>query len=198
MFTRQKTTYYYVSLIIVALFLPASLSIQAQQINYPGDRYGYDNTTPRVFISDDVYIEECGSCHMAYPPELLPKESWKRIMLGLEDHFGENAELDGETFAHINQYLQINSLQNDHPTIETVSSWFKSLPKNASLRITELPGFLEHHKDPIRRLGEGGDVEGFLSPCEDCHKEAASGIFNKERIFRGYGPVFKRFSGENL
>jgi hypothetical protein len=198
MFIRLETAHRSALMIIIALSLLSSPSIHAQQVSYPGDRYGYDNTTPRVFLSDDLHIEECGSCHMAYPPELLPKDSWQKIMLGLEDHFGENAELDAETFAHIGQYLELNGLQNDHPSIETVSSWYASLPENAPLRITELPGFLKHHEDPIRRLGEGSEVEGFLSPCEDCHKEAASGIFDKERIFRGYGPVFKRFSGENL
>jgi len=185
------------SLIVLLAALSSSIFSEAQEINYPGDRFGYDNTTPRAFAYDEQHIDECGACHMAYPPELLPKESWKKIMLGLDDHFGENAELDDGTFTHIDNYLQQHALSNDHPTIETVSSWFRSLPENAPIRITALPGFLEHHKDPIRRLGEGSDEEGFFSPCEDCHKEAASGVFDKEQIFRGYGPVFKRFSGEN-
>lgn len=197
MLIRLKNVNHFIAVMIAALSLTVSLSTQAQQVSYPGDRYGYDNTTPRVFVSDDKHIEECGSCHMAYPPELLPKESWEKIIASLDDHFDENAELDAETSAYLLKYLQLNGLQNDQPTIKTVAPWFKSLPDNAPLRITELPGFLAHHEDPIRRLGEGSDVEGFFSPCEDCHKEAASGIFNKERIFRGYGPVFKRFSGEN-
>ena len=50
-------------------------------------------------------LKECGACHMAFPPQLLPARSWKAIMLGLSDHFGENAELAEPTRAEITAYL---------------------------------------------------------------------------------------------
>ena len=31
-------------------------------------------------VTNPVYVEECGSCHMAYPPGLLPALSWQKIM----------------------------------------------------------------------------------------------------------------------
>ena len=45
-------------------------------------------------IHSPIYQEECASCHMAYPPGLLPARSWEKIMAGLESHFGDNAELE--------------------------------------------------------------------------------------------------------
>lgn len=187
----------FISLFCSVLAYSFSASVAAKEIKYPGDRYGYDNTTPHVFTTNTTYMEECGECHVAYAPELLPKASWKKIVEGLEDHFGENAELDQESLTEISKYLKANALQNNSPSIERVADWFDNIPATAPLRVTEMPGFLEDHEDPMERLGEGSDVEGFFSPCEDCHKEAASGIFDKEKLFRGYGPVFKRFSGEN-
>ena len=43
--------------------------------------------------ADSSYTQDCGTCHLAYPPGLLPARSWNRILDTLDDHFGENAEL---------------------------------------------------------------------------------------------------------
>ena len=41
-----------------------------------------------------AYVQECGSCHVPYPPGLLPNESWQRLMANLPQHFGTDASLD--------------------------------------------------------------------------------------------------------
>jgi len=41
-----------------------------------------------------AYKAECGSCHVAYPPQLLPGASWQQLMAQLERHFGSDASLD--------------------------------------------------------------------------------------------------------
>jgi len=52
------------------------------------------------------YQEECGSCHMAYQPGLLTASSWSRIIQGLDNHFGDNAELDDDTQLSILQFIR--------------------------------------------------------------------------------------------
>ena len=42
-----------------------------------------------LFEQDALYIEECGACHLAYPPGLLPVQSWRGIMSDLEDHLAK-------------------------------------------------------------------------------------------------------------
>lgn len=42
----------------------------------------------------DIYTQECTSCNMAYPPDLLPVASWQRIMDTLDKHYGVDATLD--------------------------------------------------------------------------------------------------------
>src|SRR5690606_14789629 len=42
-------------------------------------------------VVDETWRSECGACHMAYPPGLLPWPVWRDMLAGLDDHFGENA-----------------------------------------------------------------------------------------------------------
>lgn len=137
-----------------------------------------------TFKQDAVYIEECGACHLAYPPGLLPPESWKAIMVGLEDHFGENAELDTETAAHIGNYLG----QPQHNKRSKMSKIRKGLSNKNPLRITELPYFVhEHNEIPKRMINDNPEV-GSLSQCDSCHKEAAKGWFDEDSIYiPGFG-----------
>ncbi|MFV2091272.1 MAG: hypothetical protein ACC642_11485, partial [Pseudomonadales bacterium] len=137
-------------------------------------------------LQDDVYIEECGACHYAYLPGLLPASSWRGIMQGLEDHFGENAELDGETSAHIASYLEQGALQAGKPS--KFSRLLRNMPADPPLRITELPAFINMHYEIPIQLQVKTLKEGFLSPCADCHREAAEGIFDPDRLHPGYGP----------
>lgn len=55
------------------------------------------------------YQAECGACHLANPPGMLPVASWVRLLDGLADHFGENAELDPETRASLLSWLGKNA-----------------------------------------------------------------------------------------
>jgi len=83
------------------------------------DRYekaDFRQTVPQKAVSQrpdspqqKSYIKECGSCHMAYQPEFLPKNAWKTMMGGLEDHFGVNATLTAEDEKLLSSYLQQNA-----------------------------------------------------------------------------------------
>ena len=137
------------------------------------------------YEQDEVYIEECGACHLAYAPPLLPVMSWRETMAGLADHYGENAELDEETAAHVTAYLERVALQGK-PT--KMSQMLRNLPDDPPLRITELPAFVTAHEVIPKQLQVEELSVGFLSPCADCHREAAMGIFDKDRLHPGYGP----------
>ena len=54
-------------------------------------------------VKDAVVIKECGACHMVFQPSFLPARSWQKMMEGLKDHFGENAELDEATSKRITE-----------------------------------------------------------------------------------------------
>lgn len=51
------------------------------------------------------YRQECATCHVAYPPGALPAESWRRILNGLDRHFGTDATLDPTTIRQLETWL---------------------------------------------------------------------------------------------
>lgn len=137
--------------------------------------------------TDPVYLEECGGCHMAYPPGLLPASSWEKVMSGLEDHFGDNAELDANTHRNISTFLLSNSAdRSDYRRARKFSSALKT--NNAPLRISETPYFRhEHDEVPDRMVKDNSEVKSF-SHCNACHSRAEQGWFNEDDIrIPGYG-----------
>ncbi|EHR72359.1 Dihem cytochrome c [Burkholderiales bacterium JOSHI_001] len=77
-----------------------------------------------------VYTQECASCHVAYPPGLLPARSWQRIMNSLDKHYGSDASLDAATTKQIDGWLQANAgtykrVREEPPQDRlTRSAWF--------------------------------------------------------------------------
>jgi len=131
---------------------------------------------------DPVYLEECGSCHMAYPPGLLPPDGWRAIMGGLSDHFGDDAGLDSATRSRLEDYLQRAS----------VTGAYHKLRRNrvdpAPQRITRLPYFVREHDEIPSRFVRGNDKVNSLSQCNACHREAERGLFDEDDIvIPGFG-----------
>src|SRR5690606_26440852 len=62
-------------------------------------------------VTNDLYVKECGACHMAYSPAWLPERSWRRIMSTLGNHFNENAELKSGESQRILDYLTANAAE---------------------------------------------------------------------------------------
>jgi len=137
--------------------------------------------------ADPLYVEECGACHFAYPAGLLPARSWERVMAGLKDHFGDNAELAPDLAAKLTTYLTENAA--DRATDRRGAWLLRGLADGAApLRITELPAFRgEHREIPARLVQDNPDV-GSLSRCEACHTRAPQGYYNDRGVrIPGYG-----------
>lgn len=137
--------------------------------------------------SATVYREECGSCHMAYSPRLLPAGSWMKIMSGLDNHFGDNAELDAETEKSITGLLLMYSA--DRADYRRASRYNRSVQyDDAPVRITQMPYFRRaHHEIPDRMVTGNPEVKSF-SRCNACHLRAEQGSFNEHDVrIPGYG-----------
>lgn len=125
-----------------------------------------------------MYREECGACHVAYPPGLLPSASWRAIMNGLDDHFGENAELPADMTARLAGFLGDNA--SDRGDRLKNARLLRDVKTQAPLRITELPYFKQEHDEIPRRMVEDNpDVTSF-SNCDACHQDAARGRFDED------------------
>lgn len=117
-----------------------------------------------------IYKKECGSCHMSYPPALLPKQSWVEIMNGLDKHFGVDASMSQEETRQISAWLDRNA-----GTYKRV----KEAPLDN--RITKSVWFEKKH----RKI----DPKQFLSPtvksrsnCNACHQKAEQGNFDDDEV----------------
>ena len=145
------------------------------------DEY-WERTRDVAAVTNPVYQEECGSCHMAYPPGLLPGRSWEKMMAGLEEHFGENAELDSATAAELTRFLVEHSAdakpqyrRSRHITRDLSS---ESVP----LRITELAYFRHEHDEIPARLVTANPKVNSFSNCNACHQKAELGSFSERQI----------------
>jgi hypothetical protein len=179
----------------ILVFGMGGISIAAKESRH-SDQYedhesGENAYRPKAtFEQDAVYIEECGACHLAYPPGLLPAESWRDTMMGLADHFGENSELDAETATHIGEYLDRNALRKGKRS--NMSKMLRNMPEPPPARITELPYFVhEHDEIPRRMLKDNPEVRS-ISQCGSCHRDAERGVFDEDRIII---PGFGRWDG---
>jgi len=135
-----------------------------------------DNDRQGVTSMGLVYKEECGSCHMTYPAMLLPDKSWRKIMAGLEDHFGENAELDAQTHQQIEDYLVRESTRVSYRKL------FRNLGDATPLRIIELPYVVHEHDEIPKKFITDNEQVKSLSQCNTCHRDAERGRFDEDDV----------------
>lgn len=128
-----------------------------------------DDDNERFTATDPVWKEECGSCHIAYPPRLLPASNWKQIMAGLDKHFGSDASLDQKTADRIAAFLERNAGRE------------RASRTSSTLRITDTRWFRHEHDEISARTWNNPKVKS-ASNCEACHVDAAKGNFSEHRI----------------
>lgn len=126
-----------------------------------------------------TYREECGSCHLAYPPGLLPRASWSATLNGLADHFGQNAELDDATRQELAAWLEANAAEsNSHRKSAKV---LRSLGGAAPLRLTEVPYLRRKHRE-VRPSTFSRKSIGSRANCPACHETADRWDFNEDWV----------------
>lgn len=119
--------------------------------------------------SNPKWKSECGSCHVAYPPQLLPASSWRAVMSGLDKHFGSDASLDPQTLAEVSAFLEKNAGRERAASAKPV------------LRITGTSWFLREHDEVTRSVWASPKVKS-ASNCTACHRGADSGDFSERGV----------------
>ena len=136
-----------------------------------------------VPVDNKQYKDECGSCHFAYQPGLLPTKSWEKLLTAdaLSKHFGENAELDADTLKIIRDYAVANAADKSyHKRSRKIAIATENI--EAPLRITEVRYIKrKHHEIPDKMIKGNKDVKS-LSYCDACHTQAAKGVFDEDTV----------------
>ena len=113
-------------------------------------------------VRDAAMLKECGECHMAFQPALLPAASWSRIMSDLPNHFGEDASLPDRLAGEIRAYLTANAGPGD-PGLT---------------RITEQSWWQRKHRK--RSIAWDRPEVSSKANCEACHPAAAKGLYDDD------------------
>jgi nitrate/TMAO reductase-like tetraheme cytochrome c subunit len=121
-------------------------------------------------VKNVLWQTECGSCHVAFPPRLLPAESWRAVMSGLDKHFGSDASLDAAATKEIGAFLDKNAGSNRHAT-----------SGKPTLRITETRWFVREHDEVSERVWKNPKVNSAAN-CAACHTQAESGNYSEHSI----------------
>lgn len=134
-------------------------------------------------VVNPTYAEECGACHMAYQPGLLPGDAWQQIMApdALVDHYGDDASLVPDLRQEIAGYLTANAAELSRKSRSRAFSvgdaGAGSLPRITATRYFRN----EHHEIPSRMVAGNPDV-GSFSNCDACHQGASEGVYNEHRV----------------
>jgi cytochrome b len=126
------------------------------------------------------FSKECGSCHIAFPPYLLPANSWDLMMSDLTNHFGDDASLDEPTTHSILSFLKKNSAENS--THQASLKILKSLKdKNSTIAITKTPYWIKKHKELEQDIFASNEVKSKAN-CQACHQEIQNGLLENDLI----------------
>jgi len=129
-----------------------------------------------------VFYNECGDCHKVYPPYMLPKRSWQKIMLSLDNHRGEkitDANITKSQQASILEFLTQNAAETSQreAAVKVMHSLGERRPKN----ITKTPYWRETHKDIPKSVYKQKKIKD-KSNCIACHKDFDQGNMDDMNI----------------
>jgi len=157
---------------LIAIAVAVALAPLVALSGEHGDKYAGENRGKPLLPTQTnaKWQQECGSCHLAFAPGLLPAASWRKIMAGLDKHFGTDAALSAQENREITAWLTDNA-----------SNRWRA--PSAPLRISETAWFQRKH--------DGHEIPAAVwqrpavkSPanCQACHVDAEKGDFNEHRI----------------
>ncbi len=125
----------------------------------------------RTVPDNPLYRAECGACHVAFPPSLLPAEAWRAQMASLPRHYGTDASLDPKAANAIAAYLEQHA-GRDRGTVVTATE---------PPRITTSAWFLKEHRK-VSPSGWTSISVKSASNCGACHAGAAQGDFDERSV----------------
>jgi hypothetical protein len=170
-------------LVLLAGALLAHGTYAAAEESFLGWLFDFGRTKEVKPVTDKQYQDECGECHFAYQPGLLPAKSWDKLLNAeaMRDHFGDNAEMDQDTLRAIHAYAVENAADK---------SWYKRSRKIAAetsegiapLRITELRYIKRKHQDIPEKMTKGNKGVKSLSYCDKCHTQADEGVYDNDTV----------------
>lgn len=134
---------------------------------------------PELITPPAVYKHECGACHIAFPPNILPAKSWKNMISTLDDHFGDFAGCDEQSRIEIENFLLKNSAEKTLD--EAAVKFLDTIDNKDPLRVTATGYWKKKHDDIKPEVYKHATITSKLN-CTACHKWAEYGSFEDNDI----------------
>lgn len=163
---------------LVALVLAASILFYSLFFESPLTKSSYSAISyERVH---PAFVAECASCHTLYPPYLLPRESWAKLMNTLDSHFGDDASLDNKTRLSIKKFLLKNAAESS--TKEGAFYILQSLKQTDNvIAITQTPYWKARHKKIDKNIFSSNKIKSKTN-CKACHTNIEKGLIEDMNI----------------
>lgn len=130
--------------------------------------------TPKIDYAKEhpLFVNECASCHTLYPPSLLPKQSWTKLMGNLSNHFGDDASLELADNRSILEYLLKHSAESSKQEMSV--KMMQTLQNRDIIAITQTPFWKRTHRHISAEVFQSGLVKSRAN-CKACHSDVEQG-----------------------
>jgi mono/diheme cytochrome c family protein len=155
--------------LLLVLMLP--FAAHADKLRLPAD-------TPPAFQA------ECASCHVAFPPQLMIADDWRRVMRSLDKHYGDNASLDEKT------RLILEDFHIRHAGMTSKVGAGGTARTGEPPRLTQTDWFQREHRKVSAATWKDTKVKTPAN-CAACHTKAAEGSYREREIVMPDGRRWK-------
>lgn len=137
--------------------------------------------TPKINYEKEhpLFVNECASCHTLYPPSLLPKQSWVKLMGDLSNHFGDDASLELADNRSILEYLLEHSAESSKQEMSV--KMMQTLQNRDIIAITQTPFWKRTHRHVPSEAFQG-DLVKSRANCKACHSDVEQGLIEDNAI----------------
>lgn len=116
-----------------------------------------DRIPPRYELGQQLYLENCATCHIGLPPQVLPTETWRRLLQDSQ-HYGQTLKLLVDpprllVWNYLQTFSRPQAKEEEVPYRMSNSRYFKALhprvkmsqPANISSCVTCHPGVSQYN-----------------------------------------------------
>jgi hypothetical protein len=155
-YNRRFVEMKYITLTLVAGLLASTVHAGNSAVSVPAD-------------APSSYRECAGSCHVAFPLQVLSADHWQKIMANLDEHYGDKAVITDKANREITNFVARNADTNGYSS--RADSPNRPLPK-----LTKSSWFAHAHHTITNTLYSSPRVRS-SSNCGACHTQAGQGSF---------------------
>ena len=166
--------------IVAILGIGGSVGILIYALSVPNNPL-IASHTPKIDYAKahPLFLNECASCHTLYPPSLLPKQSWVKLMGNLSNHFGDDASLEPADHRSILEYLLEHSAEGSKQEMSV--KMMQTLQNRDIIAITQTPFWKRTHRNIPAEVFQSNLIKSRAN-CKACHGDVEQGLIEDNAI----------------